>query len=80
MTCAQSLLPLRVALLVKRGQRLDERDAGLDHGGELPGEQNEIGFFDRPCFLPTSARRRFLLQGEDHQATTHEAGDGIVSR
>ena len=45
---AQIALPFRVALLVERGQRLDERDAGLDHGRELAGEENEIGFLDRP--------------------------------
>ena len=49
---AQILLPLRIALFVERGQRLDERNTGLDHGRELPGKENEIGFFDRPdsCF------------------------------
>ena len=48
---AQIALPFRVALLVERGQRLDERDAGLDHGGELAGKENEIGLLDRPDFF-----------------------------
>ena len=48
---AQIALPFRVALFVERGQRLDQRNAGFDHGRELPGEENQVGFFDRPSFL-----------------------------
>ena len=42
----QILLSFRIALFVKRGQRLHERNASFDHGRKLPGEKDEIGFFD----------------------------------
>ena len=59
---AQALLPFRVALLVKRRHRLDKRNAGLDHGRELPGEQNQVGFLDRPDLVLLAAGRGLLLQ------------------
>ena len=65
---AQVLLPLRVALVVKRGQRLDERNTGFDHGRKLAGEEDEVGFFDRPGFLAGLAGRGLLLEGKNHQA------------
>ena len=43
---AQVGLFLRVGALVEGGQRADERDARVDHGGELAGEEDEVGFLD----------------------------------
>ncbi len=59
---AQVFLAFRGELLVKRGQRLDERDAGLDHGGELAGEENQIGLFDRPGLVFGAGNSSFLLE------------------
>ena len=75
---AQALLPFRIALIVKGGQGLDQRDAGLDHGGKLSGKENEIGFFDRPGFFARFGRGGFLLERKHHQPTTHQAGNGVV--
>jgi hypothetical protein len=49
---AQAFLTLGIALVVKGGQRLDQRDARLDHRRELAGEEDKVGFFDGPGFLP----------------------------
>ena len=75
---AEAALPLRVALFVKRGHRLDERNAGLDHRRELPGKQNQIGLFDRPALFLLAASGGFLLEGENHEPATHQTGDGVV--
>src|SRR2546430_11525241 len=45
---AEIALALRIALLVKSGQSLHERNTGLDHGGELAGEQHHISLLNRP--------------------------------
>src|ERR1700676_5051044 len=75
---AQIALPLRVALLVKSGQGLDERNSRLDHGCELAGEKNNIGLFGRPRFLARAAGLRLLLKGKDHEPTAHQTGYSIV--
>ena len=48
---AKTALPLRIGLLIKRGQSLHKRNAGLDHGGQLSSTQNQVSFLDRPGFL-----------------------------
>ena len=75
---AQDFCRLGIALLVERGQRLDERNAGVDHRGQLPGEKHQIGLFDRPNSFARSAARSLLLQRKHHEAATHEAGHGVV--
>src|SRR6476646_10148597 len=75
---AKIALPLGIALLIKRGHGLDERDTGLDHGGELPGNKNGIGFFDRPSFFAGLADVGLFLERKDHESTAHQAGHGVV--
>ena len=55
-------LPLIVALLVERGHRLDERDAGFNHGRELAGEKHEVGFLDGQELVFPTRGGGFLLQ------------------
>src|SRR5207253_9080017 len=52
---AQIALAFRIALFVKSGQRLHERDTGFDHGGQLAGEEDDIGLFDRAALLALAA-------------------------
>jgi hypothetical protein len=68
---AQALLALWIALVVEGGQRLDQRNASLNHGGELAGKENEVGFLDAPRFLARFGGDGFLLEGEDHQPPAH---------
>src|SRR3954470_23654832 len=74
----QVLLALRIALIIKSSESLDERDTGLDHGGKLAGKENEVGLLDCPDFLLRLGGGRLLLEGKHHQPATHEAGDGII--
>jgi len=68
-----SLLSASMAAVERRNTA-----AGLDHGGELAGKKNQIGFFDRPDFLARAAGDSFLLQRQNHQAAAHQTSDGIV--
>ena len=74
----QAALAFRVALIVKGGQTLNERNAGLNHGRKLAGEENEIGLFNRPGFLARATGDGFFLERKDHQAATHQTGDGVI--
>src|SRR6266404_2012065 len=75
---AKALLAFGVALVVECGQGLDEGNAGLDHGGKLPSEKDEVGFFDAPGFLALLGGGRLLLERQDHQPPTHQAGYGVI--
>jgi hypothetical protein len=63
---SQVALPPRVALLVERGQRLDEGNSGLDHGGELARKEHQVSFFDRPNPFPGTGGDRLFLEGQHH--------------
>ena len=62
----QTALALGIALVVKRGQSLDQRNASLNHGGELAREKHEVGFFNRPSFFTAAAGDSFLLERQHH--------------
>src|SRR5438128_82407 len=59
---AEIALALRIALFVKSGQRLHERNTGLDHGRELAGEQHHISLLNRPYTFACLGGVRLLLQ------------------
>src|SRR5437868_4819244 len=74
----QIALPFRIRLLVESGQSLNQRDAGLDHGGELSRKQNHVGFFDAAAVFALAAGFRFLLEGKYHEPAAHETGDSVI--
>ncbi len=59
---AKVFLLLRVALFVERGECLDERNARLDHGGELAGEEHEVGLLDREHLVFLAGNRSLLRE------------------
>ena len=71
-------LALLVALLVKRGQCLDEGDARVDHGRKLARKKDEIGFFHCPNLFSTATGYRLSLQRQDHEPAAHETGYGVI--
>ena len=71
-------LALLVALLVKRGQCLDEGDTRVDHGGKLACKKDEIGFFYRPNLFPTATDPRLSLERQDHEPAAHETVYGVI--
>ena len=75
---AQALLALRIALVVKRRHGLDQRNACLDHGGQLTGKENQVSFLDGPGFLALLSGNGLLLEGQNHQPPTHQAGYGVI--
>ena len=75
---AQTALAFRIALIVESSQTLNERNAGLDHGGELAGEKNQVGFFYFEDAFSSFTGHRFLLKRKHHEAAAHEAGDGVI--
>ena len=71
-------LTLLIALLVKRGQCLDEGDARVDHGRKLARKKDEIGFFHRPNLFPTATGHGLSLKRQDHEPAAHETGYGVI--
>ncbi len=58
-------------------ERLDHRETGVDHGGQLAGEDDEVGEGD----LAAGGFAFFadlLLDGDDEQVAVQQSGDGSL--
>ena len=74
---AEAGLFFGIGLFVKGGESGDEREAGVDHRGELTGKENEIRLADF-SFGRADATSSFLFDGEDHPTSGHQGIDGVV--
>ena len=74
---AEAGLFFGIGLFVKGGESGDEREAGVDHGGELAGKQNEIRLADL-SFGRADTSSSFLFDGENHPSAGHQGIDRVV--
>src|SRR5262249_53491153 len=75
---AEAALTFRIGLIVKSCQTLDQGNTGLDHGGELAGEKNEVRFFNFESAVTGLPGNGFLLKGKHHQTAAHQASDRVI--